>query len=56
MITWDMVSDPSCHGAFPSLQENQIMTEQRDNIIGEIDNLKAEKVFMSALKKGLNKK
>ena len=43
-------------GAFPSLQENQIMTEQRDNIIGEIDNLKAEKVFMSALKKGLNKK
>jgi len=56
MITWDMVSDPSCQGAFPSLQENQLMAEQRENIVGEIDHLKAEKVFIAALKKGLKQK
>ena len=28
LITWDMVSEPSCHGAFPGLLgENQVMTE-----------------------------
>ena len=56
MITWDMVSDPSCQGAFPALQESQLVAEQRQHIFEELDHLKAEKVFITALRKGLNKK
>ena len=56
MITWDMVSDPSCQGAFPTLQESQLVSEQREHIVENFENLKAEKVFLTALKKKLRKK
>ena len=56
MITWDMVSDPSCQGAFPTLQESQLVSEQREHIVENLENLKAEKVFLTALKKKLRKK
>tara|TARA_Y100000004_G_scaffold8003_1_gene8942 strand:- start:22835 stop:23449 length:615 start_codon:yes stop_codon:yes gene_type:complete len=56
MITWDMVSDPSCQGAFPTLQESQLVSEQREHIVENLENLKAEKVFITALKKKLRKK
>ena len=56
MITWDMVSDPSCPGAFPSLTEHQTISEGRDTIVNELDGIRAERIFITALKKSLSKK
>jgi hypothetical protein len=57
MITWDMVSEPSCHGAFPGLLgENQVMTEAAKKVAEDVDHLRAERVFIHSLKKHLNKK
>ena len=55
MITWDMVSDPSCEGAHPTLQEG-LVSEARNPIVEELDHLKAERVYITALRKHLNKK
>jgi len=57
MITWDMVSEPSCHGAFPGLMsENKVMTESSKRIAEDVDHLRAERLFIHSLKKHLNKK
>ena len=53
MITWDMVSDPSCYGAHPSLQESKQLLETREHIVSNIEKLHAEKVFMVKLKNRL---
>jgi len=56
LITWDMVSEPSCHGAFPGLLgENQVMTETTKRVAEDVDHLRAEKMFIHSLKKTLNK-
>jgi hypothetical protein len=56
LITWDMVSEPSCHGAFPGLLgENQVMTETTKRVAEDVDHLRAEKMFIHSLKKHLNK-
>tara|TARA_R110002167_G_scaffold219701_1_gene424304 strand:+ start:805 stop:1419 length:615 start_codon:yes stop_codon:yes gene_type:complete len=55
LITWDMVSEPSCHGAFPGLLgENQVMTETTKRVAEDVDHLRAEKMFIHSLKKHLN--
>jgi hypothetical protein len=52
-----MVSEPSCHGAFPGLLgENQVMTEAAKKVAEDVDHLRAERVFIHSLKKHLNKK
>jgi len=56
LITWDMVSEPSCHGAFPGLLgENQVMTETTKKVAEDVDHLRAERMFIHSLKKHLNK-
>ena len=56
LITWDMVSEPSCHGAFPGLLgESQVMTETTKRVAEDVDHLRAEKMFIHSLKKTLNK-
>ena len=57
LITWDMVSDPSCQGAFPGLvSENQILSETQLKAEKEISAIRAEKVYLEALKLMLNRK
>ena len=56
LITWDMVSEPSCHGAFPGLLgESQVMTETTKRVAEDVDHLRAEKMFIHSFKKILNK-
>ena len=55
LITWDMVSDPSCQGAFPGLLESKMISETTEKASQEVTHIKAEKVFIQALKKHLNK-
>ena len=55
MITWDMVSDPSCPEAFPGLTEG-VISENRQPIVDEIEHLKSEKIYIQALSNFLNKK
>jgi len=57
LITWDMVSDPSCQGAFPGkVNENMVISEATRRAAEEIDNLRSEKVYLEALKLMLRKK
>jgi hypothetical protein len=57
LITWDMVSDPSCQGAFPGLMsEGQTISEATQKAAEEVDHLKKEKTYIHALSKFLNKK
>ena len=57
MITWDMVSEPSCHGAFPGLLgESQTLSETAKQVSEDVDQLRSERLFIHALKKELNKK
>jgi len=55
MITWDMVSDPSCQGAFPALKEG-MLHEKRDPIVQELDHHKQERIYITALKNTLQAK
>ena len=55
MITWDMVSDPSCQGAFPTLQESQSINEVRQPIVEELPKMHAEQIYIAALKRHLKK-
>ena len=57
LITWDMVSDPSCQGAFPGLvSEHQVLSEAQLKAREEIDNIRAEKIYLKTLKNLLHKK
>ena len=57
LITWDMVSEPSCHGAFPGLLgESKSLTETTKKVAEDVDHLKAERLFIHSLKKHLNNK
>lgn len=57
LITWDMVSDPSCQGAYPGIMsEGQTILEVTQRAAEEVDNIKKEKVFIHALSKFLHKK
>ena len=57
LITWDMVSDPSCQGAFPGLvSENQVISEAQTKAREEINNIRAEKVYLKTLRNLLYKK
>ena len=57
LITWDMVSDPSCHDAFPSLMEGKqaVLSEEAKHVAENVDHLRAEKIFIQALKNELKK-
>ena len=55
MITWDMVSDPSCQGAFPTLAEGTL-NEKRDPIVEELEHHKQERIYITALKNTLRNK
>ena len=55
LITWDMVSDPSCQDAFPGLMEG-VISENRQKIDKGVDHARAERVYIHALSKHLNKK
>tara|TARA_R110002096_G_scaffold24880_1_gene78345 strand:- start:805 stop:1422 length:618 start_codon:yes stop_codon:yes gene_type:complete len=55
MITWDMVSDPSCQGAFPTLSEG-MLNEKRDPIVQGLDHHKQERIYITALKNTLQAK
>ena len=57
MITWDMVSEPSCQGAFPGLLgESQTISETTKQVSDDVDQIRAERMYIHALKKELNKK
>jgi len=57
MITWDMVSEPSCQGAYPGLLgENQIISETTKRVSENVDHLRSERMYIHALRKELNKK
>lgn len=57
LITWDMVSDPSCQGAFPGLvSENQVISEAQTRAREEINNIRSEKVYVRTLRNLLYKK
>ena len=55
MITWDMVSDPSCTGAFPQIAEGTL-NEKRDPIVEELEHHKQERIYITALKNTLRNK
>ena len=56
LITWDMVSDPSCQGAFPALSEGQQMvSETAAKAADEVNHLKAERAYIRALNNFLRK-
>lgn len=54
MITWDMVADPSCQNAFPSLVEHKQLMENRDVSMGYQEKLKEERAYLTALRRLLN--
>jgi len=54
MITWDMVSDPSCQGAYPELSES-LVSEARQPIVDELPHHQSERIYIAALKRALNK-
>jgi len=57
MITWDMVSDPSCQDAFPGLLENnQHLNEQTVKAGEEVQQITAERIFIKRLEHSLRKK
>jgi hypothetical protein len=56
MITWDMVSDPSCCTAFPSLVENQLQESNIDTLEDYQSCLVDEKIYITALRNALRKK
>ena len=57
MITWDMVSDPSCEGAFPGLMEGkQALNEHTSKAIEEVKHLTAERVLIKRLEQSLRRK
>jgi hypothetical protein len=53
MITWDMVADPSCQNAFPSLVEHKQLMENQRSIDDYHNNLEAERIYLTALKQVL---
>jgi len=55
MITFDMVSDPSCQDAFPAIAESRQLTEVRKPIVDELQHLHEERLYITALKRGLGK-
>jgi hypothetical protein len=55
MITWDMVADPSCQNAFPSLVEHKNLMENQRSIDDLHNNLEAERIYLTALKHSLSK-
>jgi len=55
MITWDMVSDPSCFGAYPTVSEGTI-TEGVNPNTEKRNHYEAEKIYLTMLKKTLRKK
>jgi hypothetical protein len=57
LITWDMVSDPSCQGAFPGLvSENTILSETTQKAAEEVSHLRAERIYIQTLNRMLRKK
>ena len=57
LITWDMVSDPSCQGAFPGLMgESQQITETTQKAAEEVEHLRNERIYIRSLSQFLNKK
>jgi hypothetical protein len=55
MITWDMVSDPSCFGAYPQVSEG-VITEAVNPNTEKKNHYEAEKIYLAMLKKTLRKK
>ena len=55
MITWDMVADPSCQNAFPSLVEHKNLMENQRSMDALHNNLEAERIYLTALKHSLSK-
>jgi len=55
MITWDMVSDPSCFVAYPTVSEGTI-TESVNPNTEKKNHYEAEKIYLAMLKKTLRKK
>ena len=57
LITWDMVSDPSCQGAFPGLMgESQQIAETTQKAAEEVEHLRNERIYIRSLSQFLNKK
>lgn len=55
MITWDMVSDPSCFGAYPTVSEGTLSEGMNPNAEKK-NHYQAEKIYFTMLKKTLRKK
>lgn len=55
MITFDMVSEPSCQDAYPALSESRRLVEVRNPIVDEIQHLHEERLYITALKRRLGK-
>jgi len=49
MITWDMVSEPSCYGAFPGVMSENVLSESK--VSKEVSHLNAERLFIEALRR-----
>ncbi len=57
LITWDMVSDPSCQGAFPGLvSEGNVLSETTLKAAEEVDHLRAERIYIQTLNRLLTRK
>lgn len=54
MITWDMVADPSCQNAFPSLVEHKHLMENRDVSLDYKAQNERERIFLTSLKRVLD--
>jgi hypothetical protein len=54
MVTWDMVADPSCQDAFPSLMEGRLHTTE-EAVQDITERNRKEKVFLEALRRNLKK-
>jgi hypothetical protein len=55
MITFDMVSEPSSQDAFPSIAESKQLNELREPIVGELEHLHNDRLYITALKRRLGK-
>ena len=51
MITWDMVSEPSCYGAYPGVVAENVLSESKTN--KEVSHLNAERLYLEAVRRRL---
>jgi hypothetical protein len=51
MITWDMVSEPSCYGAFPGVVAENVLAESKTE--KEVSHITQERMYIEAVRRRL---